>query len=165
MKPPVLIFLQSKQRAKELYHELQYDDINVDVIHADRTPAQVTTFRLDMEVHRLACHTPVEFLLACLLLACLLLDAQRSEAVRRFRTGETWVLIATDLMCRGVDFKAVNMVINYDFPQVTIASRRVVLRVLTMSAWHGCTGRHCRVWSATSIASGAQGVLGGRARL
>jgi ATP-dependent RNA helicase DDX52/ROK1 len=40
----------------------------------------------------------------------------RDEAVRRFRIGETWVLIATDLIARGIDFKAVNMVINYDFP-------------------------------------------------
>ena len=31
----------------------------------------------------------------------------------RFRTGDIWVLIATDLMGRGMDFKGVNMVINY----------------------------------------------------
>ncbi|GMF12156.1 unnamed protein product [Phytophthora lilii] len=43
---------------------------------------------------------------------------QRDDVIRRFRTGEVWVLICTDLMSRGMDFKAVNMVINYDFPQV-----------------------------------------------
>ncbi|GMF22121.1 unnamed protein product [Phytophthora fragariaefolia] len=42
---------------------------------------------------------------------------QRDDVIRRFRTGEVWVLICTDLMSRGMDFKAVNMVINYDFPQ------------------------------------------------
>ena len=41
-QPPMLIFVQSKERAKELFHELIYDGINVDVIHSDRTQAQVS---------------------------------------------------------------------------------------------------------------------------
>ena len=41
IQPPVLIFVQSKERAKELFHELIYDGLNVDVIHADRTKLQV----------------------------------------------------------------------------------------------------------------------------
>ncbi|KAI9350582.1 putative ATP-dependent RNA helicase DDX52 [Zopfochytrium polystomum] len=81
MKPPVLIFVQSVERARELFHELVYDGINVDVIHAERT------------------------------------KAQRDAVIQSFRTGKTWVLIATDLMARGIDFKGVSMVINYDFPQ------------------------------------------------
>lgn len=40
----------------------------------------------------------------------------RDNAVAKFRKGETWVLICTDLVARGVDFLAVNMVINYDLP-------------------------------------------------
>lgn len=40
----------------------------------------------------------------------------RDNAVSKFRKGETWVLICTDLVARGVDFRAVNMVINYDLP-------------------------------------------------
>jgi ATP-dependent RNA helicase DDX52/ROK1 len=40
----------------------------------------------------------------------------RESAVAKFRKGETWVLICTDLVSRGVDFRAVNMVINYDLP-------------------------------------------------
>ena len=42
-QPPMLIFVQSKDRAKELFHELIYDGINVDVIHSDRTQAQVSS--------------------------------------------------------------------------------------------------------------------------
>jgi ATP-dependent RNA helicase DDX52/ROK1 len=42
--------------------------------------------------------------------------AARDNAVARFRKGDTWVLICTDLVARGVDFRAVNMVINYDLP-------------------------------------------------
>lgn len=41
---------------------------------------------------------------------------QRENAVDRFRAGETWVLIATDVIARGMDFKGINCVINYDFP-------------------------------------------------
>ena len=47
--------------------------------------------------------------------------AQRDDIVKRFRMGEVWVLIATDLMARGMDFKGINCVINYDFPQSTVS--------------------------------------------
>jgi ATP-dependent RNA helicase DDX52/ROK1 len=43
-------------------------------------------------------------------------QAARDAAVAKFRKGETWILICTDLCARGLDFKAVNMVINYDLP-------------------------------------------------
>eukprot|EP01135_Chromosphaera_perkinsii_P002837 Nk52_evm27s228 gene=Nk52_evmTU27s228 len=81
LKPPVIIFVQSIERAKALFHELVYDGINVDVIHAERTAKQ------------------------------------RENIVKNFRLGKIWVLIATELMARGLDFKGVNLVINYDFPQ------------------------------------------------
>lgn len=42
LHPPVLVFVQSKERATQLFQELIYDGINVDVIHADRTQLQVT---------------------------------------------------------------------------------------------------------------------------
>lgn len=80
-KPPIIIFLQSITRAKALFHELLYDRLNVDVIHAERTPKQ------------------------------------RDEAIKRFKNGDIWVLITTDVISRGVDFKGVNLVINYDVPQ------------------------------------------------
>ncbi|ODV78004.1 ATP-dependent RNA helicase ROK1 [Suhomyces tanzawaensis NRRL Y-17324] len=80
-KPPVIIFLQSIHRAKALFHELIYDKLNVDVIHAERTPKQ------------------------------------REEVIKRFKNGDIWVLITTDVISRGVDFKGVNLVINYDVPQ------------------------------------------------
>ncbi|PKK79361.1 P-loop containing nucleoside triphosphate hydrolase protein [Rhizophagus irregularis] len=80
-KPPVLIFVQSIERAKELFHELIYDGINVDVIHSERT------------------------------------KAQRDSIILNLKQGKIWVLIATELMARGMDFKGVNLVINYDFPQ------------------------------------------------
>uniref|UniRef100_A0A8D0L129 Probable ATP-dependent RNA helicase DDX52 n=1 Tax=Sphenodon punctatus TaxID=8508 RepID=A0A8D0L129_SPHPU len=78
--PPVLVFVQSVERAKELFHEFIYEGINVDIIHADRT------------------------------------QQQRDNVVQSFRAGKIWVLICTALLARGIDFKGVNMVINYDFP-------------------------------------------------
>jgi ATP-dependent RNA helicase DDX52/ROK1 len=33
------------------------------------------------------------------------------------RAGKSWVLIATEVLARGMDFKGVNCVINYDFPE------------------------------------------------
>ena len=42
--------------------------------------------------------------------------ADRELSVQKFRRGDTWILICTDLVARGVDFKAVNLVINYDLP-------------------------------------------------
>jgi ATP-dependent RNA helicase DDX52/ROK1 len=85
IEPPCLIFVQSIERAKELFHELIYDGINVDVIHSERT------------------------------------QLQRDNIIKNFRTGKIWVLISTELMARGIDFKGVSLVINYDFPQ-TVAS-------------------------------------------
>ncbi|SPP76480.1 probable ATP-dependent RNA helicase DDX52 [Drosophila guanche] len=85
LQPPVLVFVQSKDRAKQLFEELLYDGINVDVIHAERS------------------------------------QHQRDNCVRAFREGNIWVLICTELMGRGIDFKGVNLVINYDFPPTTIS--------------------------------------------
>ena len=43
-------------------------------------------------------------------------QTQRDAVVEQFRTGKVWVLIATELMARGMDFKGVSLVVNYDFP-------------------------------------------------
>ncbi|CAK9071692.1 unnamed protein product [Durusdinium trenchii] len=41
-------------------------------------------------------------------------QAQREEALHQFKSGETSVLIATDVAARGLDIKGVTMVVNYD---------------------------------------------------
>lgn len=46
---------------------------------------------------------------------------QRDNVVKAFRQGKVWVLICTELMGRGIDFKGVNLVINYDFPPSAIS--------------------------------------------
>lgn len=105
LHPPVIVFLQSQDRAQALFEELLYDKIHVDVIHAGRS------------------------------------RAAREKAVANFRRGDTWVLICTDLVARGVDFRAVNMVINYDLPTSGIT---YVHRV-------GRTGRAGRKGKAISL--------------
>jgi ATP-dependent RNA helicase DDX52/ROK1 len=37
----MLVFVQSKERAKELYQALAFEDVRMDVIHADKTQSQV----------------------------------------------------------------------------------------------------------------------------
>lgn len=80
VSPPVLIFVQSKDRAKQLFAELMYDGLNIDIIHSDRK------------------------------------QKEREEVYKKFREGKIWVLICTELMSRGIDFRDVNMVINFDLP-------------------------------------------------
>lgn len=44
-------------------------------------------------------------------------QADRTEVMKSFRTGECKVLIATDLTARGIDIPDVTHVINYDLPE------------------------------------------------
>ena len=41
---------------------------------------------------------------------------ERDETVRRFRLGRIWVLVCTEVLARGIDFKNVGTVINFDIP-------------------------------------------------
>jgi ATP-dependent helicase YprA (DUF1998 family) len=39
--------------------------------------------------------------------------ARRDEAVEKFRNGEVWVLVVTEVLARGMDFRGVKVVVNY----------------------------------------------------
>lgn len=41
---------------------------------------------------------------------------QREEVLRGFRSKQVRILVATDVMSRGIDIKEINMVVNYDCP-------------------------------------------------
>jgi ATP-dependent RNA helicase DDX52/ROK1 len=73
LKPPALLFVQSIARARELFQELVYDGLHVDVIHGERP------------------------------------RAQRDAVVDAFKRGDVWVLICTELLARGIDFKGVRL--------------------------------------------------------
>lgn len=80
---PVLIFVETKEKAQFLASEFLYEDLNMDFIHSQRDPKE------------------------------------RDLIVSKFREGKIWFLVCTDLMGRGIDFKCVNVVINYDCPKTS----------------------------------------------
>ncbi len=44
-------------------------------------------------------------------------QTDREEVLRKFRARQIRVLVATDVMSRGIDIKDINLIINYDAPQ------------------------------------------------
>ena len=42
---------------------------------------------------------------------------EREEVLSRFRSKRTRVLVATDVLSRGIDIKDISLIINYDVPQ------------------------------------------------
>ncbi|CAP31481.2 Protein CBG12508 [Caenorhabditis briggsae] len=48
-------------------------------------------------------------------------DKERDDTMERFRNGEIWVLVCTELLGRGLDLSDVGLVINYDLPTSIIS--------------------------------------------
>ena len=59
------------------------------------------------------CHYPALTTPLCTL--CLLLS--RLQKYKQFKEGHKRILVATDLVGRGIDIERVNIVINYDMPE------------------------------------------------
>ncbi|KAG8340162.1 ATP-dependent DEAD/H RNA helicase [Trypanosoma vivax] len=83
--PPVLVFVQSIERTKELYEEIHCQGLHIAVMNSKMT------------------------------------HEEREATMIRFRLGKIWVLVTTELLSRGIDFKNVGTVINFDIP-VTVES-------------------------------------------
>lgn len=81
---------------------------------------------------------------------------EREDAIGRMRRGESWVMISTEVMARGMDFKGVMEVVNYDFPQSVqsyihrIGMKRSVFRKLKLNLILGRTGRAGREGKAVT---------------
>lgn len=43
-------------------------------------------------------------------------QSERESALQRFRSAQTRVIVATDVLSRGIDIKDINLIINYDVP-------------------------------------------------
>ncbi|KAH0555866.1 hypothetical protein GP486_006190 [Trichoglossum hirsutum] len=92
LRPPFLVFTQTIPRAVALHSELLYD------IPAEAGgSSRIAVLHSDLS------------------------ESQRGCIMSRFREGEIWVLIATDLLARGIDFRGVNGVVNYDVPNSSAA--------------------------------------------
>ena len=87
LQTPFLIFTQTIPRAIALHSELLYD-----IPPEAGGSSRIAVLHSDLS------------------------DPARSAIMANFRTGEIWVLITTDLLSRGVDFRGLNGVVNYDIP-------------------------------------------------
>ncbi|KAL4955988.1 P-loop containing nucleoside triphosphate hydrolase protein [Aspergillus filifer] len=87
LRPPFLVFTQTIPRAIALHSEMLYD-----IPPEAGGSARIAVLHSDLS------------------------DTQRSEIMKGFRKGEIWILVTTDLLARGVDFRGINGVVNYDIP-------------------------------------------------
>lgn len=87
LRPPFLVFTQTIERASALESELRYD-----IPLEAGGPSRIASLHSGLA------------------------DSARTSIMKRFRAGEVWVLITTDVLARGVDFAGVNGIVNYDFP-------------------------------------------------
>lgn len=87
LRPPFIVFTQTIERAKALHAELRYDI----------PPEAGGSSRIA------ALHSEMS-------------ETARAKVMTEFRKGEIWIIITTDLLARGVDFRGLNGVVNYDVP-------------------------------------------------
>ena len=87
LRPPFLVFTQTISRAIALHSELLYD-----IPPEAGGPSRIAVLHSDLT------------------------SPAREAIMSRFRAGEIWILITTDILSRGVDFRGINGVVNYDFP-------------------------------------------------
>lgn len=87
LRPPFLVFTQTIQRAIALHSELLYD-----IPPEAGGSSRIAVLHSDLS------------------------DSARAGIMAGFRKGEIWILITTDLLSRGVDFRGMNGVVNYDIP-------------------------------------------------
>lgn len=40
-------------------------------------------------------------------------SSKRDESIEGFRRGDIWVLVVTEVLARGMDFRGVKVVVNY----------------------------------------------------
>ncbi|GMT30395.1 hypothetical protein PFISCL1PPCAC_21692, partial [Pristionchus fissidentatus] len=81
-EPPAIVFVQSKERARQLMAAISGWATNV--------PTTLITSEKTAE--------------------------QREAALQAFRAGRAWVLVCTEIMGRGLDLPAVNLIVNFDLP-------------------------------------------------
>lgn len=89
---PFLVFTETIERAMALHEEIKYD-----IPASAGGPSRIASLHSNLT------------------------DSARAAIIRKFRAGEIWLLITTDIVARGLDFRGVNGVVNYDVPTSTAA--------------------------------------------
>jgi ATP-dependent RNA helicase DDX52/ROK1 len=89
---PFLVFTETVERAMALHEEIKYD-----IPASAGGPSRIASLHSNLS------------------------DSARAAIVRKFRAGEIWLLITTDIVARGLDFRGVNGVVNYDVPTSSAA--------------------------------------------
>ncbi|CAI2736390.1 unnamed protein product [Schistosoma spindalis] len=74
-------------------------------------------------------------------------EAQRASVIRAFREGQLHVLICTDLLGRGIDFKGVSMVVNYDVPPL----KQEYIHRVGRTGRAGHHGRAITLWTDSDL--------------
>ena len=92
IQPPFLVFTQTIPRAIALHSELLYD-----IPSEAGGSSRIAVLHADLS------------------------GPARSAIMADFRRGDVWVLITTDLLSRGVDFRGLNGVVNYDIPNTSVS--------------------------------------------
>ncbi|KAI4191241.1 MAG: hypothetical protein LQ346_004794 [Caloplaca aetnensis] len=90
LQPPFLVFTQTIPRAVALHSELLYE-----IPPEAGGSSRIAVLHSDLS------------------------DCTRSAIMAAFRKGEIWILITTDLLARGIDFRGINGVVNYDIPNTS----------------------------------------------
>lgn len=79
--------------------------------------------------------------------------AQRDSIIDAFRLGQAKVLIATNVLARGIDVQSVSMVVNYDVPDMMVRPGQFIADPQTYLHRIGRTGRFGRVGVAVTFIS------------
>jgi superfamily II DNA/RNA helicase len=115
---PMLIFAQSKERVAQLQQELQSSfpwlgaptESKLEEILGNRNNKNDKQSQQSQQSQQ---YTHVGIIHSDMT------ENERLNTITRFRIGEIWVLICTDVIARGLDFIHVKCVLNYDFPSST----------------------------------------------
>ena len=107
LAPPCLVFCQTKERAADLCLEMRGMDshLKVEAIHG----AGIYISRVDL-------YSGLN--ITVINSSAKVSPHLRDEICTRFRQGQVWFLVATEVVGRGLDFRGVNTVLNFDLPLV-----------------------------------------------
>jgi len=123
MRDPVKILVKREQLTlegiKQFKVELPDDDMKMSVLSDFYSTMSISQCVIFCNTHRKVDFISRKMNEMNLPVSCThggLTPEQRDKILDEFRTGQTRVIITTDLLARGIDVQQVSLVINYDLP-------------------------------------------------